>query len=102
MKTIIENGVSFAYLDIRDVEKLEAQIQAENTAELNAQLEQVKDPAQRLALWNQYRPRPSIGELQFWCGQTRRGIVATLELAATKAGAPAGTIHMDVPNASNL
>jgi len=102
MKTITENGIAFAYLGIQDVESLEAKIKAENTEALNKQLDTVKDPAQRMALWKQYQAdRVTVGELEFWCGNTIAGMKATLALAATKAGS-VGTIDYDVPNASNL
>lgn len=104
MKTIIENGITFAYLSINDVEAIEAMVRKGNTDALNAQLDAIKDltPQARLQLWTQARPdQVSVNDLYRFVSTTREGIVATLQLAAKKAGS-VGTLDIDIVNAGNL
>lgn len=104
MKTIKEGDITFAYLGITDVEAIEAAIREENTKALNAQFDAIKDltPADRMALWAQYRPeRVSVNDIYAYATNSRTGIIATLTMAAKKAGS-SGELSLDLPNAGNL
>lgn len=105
MRTIIEQGVAFAYLDLNDLESLEALALSESQSALRSQIESMPDltPQQKMQLWVQYaQTRISVEELQYWCAHTRRGIDATLKAALEKAGTKAASLTYDIVSAGNL